>query len=246
MNILLETSPDGSLYIEWLLSGLIWTLTLALSAAFFSFCLGILVGIARNSRNLAVAIAGRAYVQVFRNIPLIVQMFLWYFVLPELLPTTWGDAIKQLAQPWGSFWPALICLSLYSSARVAEQIKAGLASLPIGQREACEALGLTTFQRYQKVQLPQTLRIVIPTLTSEAMGVFKNTSVALTIGLLELTAQAQQINEFTYKTFQAFTAATVCYVLLALSVFTVMTLIERRMHVPGLTPINQPNAKKVK
>ncbi|WP_349975713.1 amino acid ABC transporter permease [Pseudomonas sp. WHRI 8519] len=244
MNILFETSPDGELYIQWLLSGLVWTLTLALSAAFFSFCLGVLVGITRNSRNKPMAIAGRAYVQVFRNIPLIVQMFLWYFVLPELLPVAWGDAIKQLAQPWGSFWPALICLSLYSSSRVAEQVKAGLAALPVGQREACEALGLTTFQRYKKVLIPQTLRIIIPTLTSEAMGVFKNTSVALTIGLVELTAQAQQINEFTYKTFQAFSAATVCYILLALSVYTVMTLIERRMHVPGLTPVHQLNVKK--
>lgn len=246
MNVLLEASPDGSLYIEWLLSGLYWTLALAISAAFFAFCLGVLVGVARNSRNLAAALLGRLYVQVFRNVPLIVQMFLWYFVLPEILPTSWGDAIKQLAPPWGSFWPALICLSLYSSARVAEQIKAGLSALPIGQREACEALGLNTFQRYQKVQIPQTLRIVIPTLTSEAMGVFKNTSVALTIGLLELTAQAQQINEFTYKTFTAFSAATICYVLLALSVFSVMTFIERRMHVPGLTPISQINIKKEK
>ncbi|WP_455883729.1 amino acid ABC transporter permease [Pseudomonas putida] len=239
MNILFERTTDGELYVSWLLSGLYWTLALALSAAFFSFVLGVSVGIARNSRNLLVAILGRLYVQVFRNIPLIVQMFLWYFVAPDLLPSNWGDAVKQLGPPWGSFWPALICLSLYTGARVAEQIKSGLASIPKGQSEACEALGLTTFERYKKVLLPQALRVVIPTLTSEAMGVFKNTSVALTIGLVELTSQAQQINEFTYKTFAAFSAATVCYMALALFVYTVMFLIERAMQVPGMTSLGR-------
>lgn len=244
MNILFETTADGDLYISWLLSGLCWTLALALSAAVFSFVLGILVGVARNSRNLIAAIAGRVYVQLFRNIPLIVQMFLWYFVAPDLLPTSWGDAVKQLGPPWGSFWPALICLSLYTGARVAEQIKSGLASIPCGQREACEALGLTTAERYRKVLLPQALRVVIPTLTSEAMGVFKNTSVALTIGLVELTSQAQQINEFTYKTFAAFSAATVCYMGLAMFVYVVMWGIERAMRVPGMASLGKQSIIK--
>ncbi|BBI43235.1 ABC transporter permease subunit [Pseudomonas syringae] len=118
MNILFETTADGDLYINWLLSGLYWTLGLALSAACLAFILGVSVGIARNSRNLLVAILGRLYVQVFRNVPLIVQMFLWYFVAPDLLPSTWGDAVKQLGPPWGSFWPALICLSLYTGPPV--------------------------------------------------------------------------------------------------------------------------------
>lgn len=244
MNILFEPTADGDLYISWLLSGLYWTLALALSAACLSFILGVSVGIARNSRNIIVAILGRLYVQIFRNIPLIVQMFLWYFVAPDLLPTAWGDAVKQLGPPWGSFWPALICLSLYTGARIAEQIKSGLASIAQGQSEACEALGLSTAERYRKVLLPQALRVVIPTLTSEAMGVFKNTSVALTIGLVELTFQAQQINEFTYQTFAAFSAATVCYMGLALLVYTVMSIVERAMRVPGMTALGKQAIEK--
>ncbi|PWC22754.1 glutamate ABC transporter permease [Brenneria roseae subsp. roseae] len=235
MDILFQTAPDGELYISWLLSGLCWTLALAIFSAMLAFCIGVLVGICRSADSLILNIIGRIYVQVFRNIPLIVQMFLVYFVLPDMLPPSLGDPIKQLGAPWGSFIPALICLSLYTGARIAEQVKAGLLSLPRGQKEASEAIGLNTVQKYMLILLPQALRIIVPTLTSEAMGVFKNTSVALAIGLLELTAQAQQISEFTYETFEAFFAATVCYGVLALIIWTVMTYVERRIYVPGFS-----------
>ncbi|MET5489581.1 amino acid ABC transporter permease [Klebsiella variicola] len=235
MEILLQTAPDGELYLSWIMSGLLWTLTLALSSAVISFGLGVVIGISRSSENLLLNIVGRLYVQLFRNIPLIVQMFLAYFVLPDLLPYALGNAIKQMGPPWGSFVPALICLSLYTGARIAEQVKAGLTSLPRGQKEASDAIGLGVLQRYGSILLPQALRIIMPTLTSEAMGVFKNTSVALTIGLLELTAQAQQISEFTYETFAAFFASTVCYGLLAFIIWGGMSFIERKVYVPGFS-----------
>ncbi len=235
MDILFQAAPDGSLYIIWILSGLIWTLVLAITSACAAFILGVTVGICRSADSIILNVAGRIYVQLFRNIPLIVQMFLAYFVLPDLLPTSLGNAIKQVAPPWGSFVPALICLSLYTGARVAEQVKAGLASLPCGQKEAADAIGLGVFGRYKSILLPQALRIILPTLTSEAMGVFKNTSVALTIGLLELTAQAQQISELTYETFAAFFASTVCYGLLAFAIWLVMSCVERKMYVPGFS-----------
>ncbi|MFY8765692.1 amino acid ABC transporter permease (plasmid) [Klebsiella variicola subsp. variicola] len=245
MDILFQTAPDGELYINWIISGLGWTLMLALSSAVISFLLGVIIGILRSSESIFPALLGRLYVQIFRNVPLIVQMFLAYFVLPDVLPTSMGDAIKQMGPPWGSFLPALICLSLYTGARIAEQVRAGLTSLPRGQREAADAIGLNIFQRYICILLPQALRIIIPTLTSEAMGVFKNTSVALTIGLLELTAQAQQISEFTYETFAAFFASTVCYGLLAFAIWIVMSWIERRMYVPGFSVGQVPVRLKI-
>ena len=238
-DVLFETVQDGDeRYISWLLSGLGWTVSLAVAGWILAFVLGVVIGCGRTTSNRAIASASRLYVEVFRNIPIIVQMFLWYFVLPELLPASWGSAMKQWAPPWGAFVPALIALALYTGARVAEQVKAGIEALPYGQRSAARALGMTELQVYRSILLPQALRIILPTLTSEVMGIFKNTSVALTIGLLELTAQARQINEFTFKTFQAFGAATLLYLGLALCVFVLMHALELQVRIPG----NEPRA----
>lgn len=237
---LFDVTSDGDRYIDWLISGLGWTMALALFGGVIAFTLGVTVGAARTSSNRAVALAGRIYVQVFRNIPVLVQMFIWYFIVPDLLPDRVGAAIKDMSPPWSSFFPALLCLGLYTASRVAEQVRAGIQALPKGQWEAAEALGLTTLQMYRLILLPQALRIIIPTLTSEAMGLFKNTSVALTIGLMELTAQARQVNEFTFKTFESFGAATLIYLAVALVVYQVMELIERIARVPGLRTDSGP------
>ena len=156
---------------------------------------------------------GNLYVEIFRNIPLIVQMFLWFFVVPELLPQALGDWIKQMPPPWGSYVPAVMCLAIFTSVRVAEQVRAGINSLPRGQRMAGIATGLTEAQAYRFVILPQAFRIILPPLTSEFMNVIKNSSVALTIGLLELTGRARAMQEFSFRVFEAFTAATVIYLL---------------------------------
>jgi glutamate/aspartate transport system permease protein len=232
-EVLFEQAPDGQRYIDWLVSGLGWTLALAFFGWWIAFAIGILVGVGRTSSNRVVAAVSRLYVEIFRNIPVLVQMFLWYFVLPELLPTSMGDWIKQLAPPWGAFFPALICLGLYTAARVAEQVRAGIEALPKGQNEAAAALGLTPRQAYRYVIVPQALRLIVPSLTSEVMGIYKNTSVALTIGLLELTAQARQISETTFQTFTAFGAATLIYLALALLAYQLMILIDNAVRIPG-------------
>ncbi len=176
---------------------------------------------------------GNAYVELFRNIPLLVQLFLWFFVIPELLPKAMGTSIKQMPPPWASFWPAVIGLGLFTSARIAEQVRAGIQSLPRGQGMAGTALGLTLPQTYRYVLLPMAFRIIMPPLTSETMNLIKNTSVALTIGLLELTAAARSMQEFTFQVFEAFTAATVIYILVNLVVVTLMRWLERSVSVPG-------------
>jgi len=233
MQFLFEQTGDGSRYIDWLLSGLLCTFSLWLCAGAAAFVIGVVIGSFRTAPPVALRVIGRIYVQIFRNIPLIVQAFLWYFVFPEVIPTVLGTAIKAVSPPWASFIPAVIALSLYTGSRVAEQIRAGINAIPDGQIKAAHALGMGTFQAYRLILLPQAFRITIPTLTSEALGLFKNTSVALTIGLLELTAQAQHINEYTFNTFGAFGSATLFYLLTALVIYQVAALIERWVDIPG-------------
>src|SRR5258708_32115220 len=150
MSLLFETTPDGAeRYLDWVVSGLGWTLFLALGAWTIALIVGTLVGVIRTLPDGILPKIGRVYVETFRNIPLLVQMFFWYFVLPELLPGRVGMAIKQMDPPWGRFGPALICLGLFTSARIAEQVLAGLQALPQGQTQAALALGFARGSMYR-------------------------------------------------------------------------------------------------
>jgi glutamate/aspartate transport system permease protein len=233
-SIYFQTASDGSgTWLNYLVVGLVWTLGTALAAWAIALVIGAIVGTLRTTPSKWIVRAGNAYVEVFRNIPLLVQMFLWFFVLPELLPKDLGDAIKQIPPPWGSYYPAVLCLGIYTSVRVAEQVRAGIQSLPRGQGMAGTALGLTLPQTYRFVLLPMAFRIILPPLTSEFLNVIKNSSVALTIGLLELTGRARAMQEFTFKVFEAFAAATVIYLITNMVVVLLMRMLERRVRVPG-------------
>lgn len=232
-GIFWQLSPDGrGTYLDTLIAGLGWTLATALSAWIIALILGVIVGVIRTTPVRWLRIFGDAWVELFRNVPLLVQMFLWFFVVPELLPESIGTWLKQL--PHSAFYTAVVCLGLYTSARVAEQTRAGIQSLAGGQRMAGIALGLTLPQTYRFVLLPMALRIVLPPLTSEFLNVIKNSAVALTIGLVELTASARSIQEFSFQVFEAFTAATLIYMVLNLIVVTGMRWIEKRVAIPGL------------
>ena len=159
-------------------------------------------------------------------------MFLWYFVVPEFIPPlkAW---IVQTNPANAQFLSAVLCLGLFTSARVAEQVRAGIQSLPRGQRMAGMAVGLTQLQVYRFVLLPMAFRIVIPPLTSETMNLIKNSSIALTIGLAELTFRSREMGEYTFHFFEAFTAATLVYVVIAMTANRVMAVVEKRVAVPG-------------
>lgn len=233
--VFLQPSADGSgTYLDTLISGFGWTVSVALIAWAVALVLGIGVGVARTLPHAGIRRAAILWVDVFRNVPLLVQIFVWYFVVPELLPAAWGTAIKKVPPPWGAFLPATLGLALFTSARVAEQVRAGLESLPRGQRDAAIAMGLTLPQAYRFVLLPVALRIVIPPLTSEFLNTIKNSSVALTVGLIEVTAAARAIQEYSFQVFEAFTAATIIYVTLNLLVVRLMRVLERRLAVPAL------------
>lgn len=233
--IFLAAEPGGTgTYLKYLIVGLGWTLVTALAAWIIALAIGAAVGTLRTTPMPWVVRLGNAYVEVFRNVPLIVQMFLWFFVAPELVPKGLGDWIKQMPPPWGSYIPAVLCLGIFTSVRIAEQVKAGILSLPRGQRMAGTAMGLTEVQTYRHVILPQAFRIILPPLTSESMNIIKNSSVALTIGLLELTGRARAMQEFSFRVFEAFSAATLIYLLTNLVVVLLMRALERKVRVPGL------------
>ncbi len=220
-------------YLGFLIAGVQTTIVLALTAWVIAFFLGSLLGVMRTLPARVPQTIATVYVEVFRGIPLLVWFFLWFFVVPELLPREWGRWLKRdLPDP--EFWTAVFALGLYTACRVAEQVRAGIQAIPRGQVMAAAASGMNGPQVYRYILLPLAYRRIVPVLTSEFMTIFKNSSLALTIGVMELTAQARQIESFTFQGFEAFTAATVLYVLITLTVTVIMHQVERRSRVPGL------------
>ena len=231
-NVFWQMSPDGThTYLETLLAGLGWTVATALSAWVMALILGIAVGVVRTLPQRALRALGNAYVELFRNIPLLVQMFLWFFVLPELLPTPVGDWLKAL--PEAPFVTAVVCLGFFTSARVAVQVSAGIDALSGGQRSAAIALGLSLGQVYRLVLLPLSFRIILPPLTSESMNLLKNSSVAFAVSIAELTMFAMQAQEETSRGIEIYLAVTALYALSAFAVNRVFAFIEKKARIPG-------------
>ncbi|BAF87924.1 glutamate/aspartate transport system permease protein 2 [Azorhizobium caulinodans ORS 571] len=234
-SVFLDLSSDGvHSYLYNLGLGVLWTLGLTGATAAGALVFGSILGVFRTTRAPVLNAIGATYVEIFRNIPLLVQMFLWYFVLPEVLPKAIGQAIKGMPAPWNAFVPALLCLTFYGSARIGEQMRSGIQSLPRGQLQAALALGLTPVMAYRHVVLPEAFRLMIPPLTSEFMAIVKYSSVAMTIGLLELTGQARAMQEASFHIFEAFSAATVGYLVINGCIVLAMRWLERRLAVPGL------------
>ena len=232
-GVFLQTVPSGeTTYLGWLAQGMRWTLEVGLSAWALALLVGTFFGILKTAPGRWARAAAGVYVELFRNIPLLVQLFLWFFVFPELLPRSWSLAIKQMSPISGQLCFGII--GLFTSARVCEQVRAGIESLPHGQRAAALALGLTLSQTYRKVLLPQVFRIILPPLTSEFLNIFKNSAVVSVLGLLELSAQARQLVEYTGHAYESFAAATLGYILINGLVMVGMRLLEQRYRLPGL------------
>ncbi|MBA2690564.1 MAG: amino acid ABC transporter permease [Burkholderiales bacterium] len=239
-SVFLSPTPSGdSTYLGWLLLGLKWTVALSLSAWIIALLLGTLLGVLRTAPVAWLAKVAGAYVEIFRNIPLLVQLFIWYFVLPELLPASVGDAFKQMNPLMQQFIAGVVCLGLFTAARVCEQVRAGINALGSGQKNAALAVGLSLPQAYCFVLLPMAFRLIVPPLTSEVLNVFKNSAVASTIGLIELSRQAQQLVDYTAQPYEAFIAVTLLYFVLNFAIMFLMRWVENRTRVSGL--IGQAN-----
>jgi len=188
--------------------------------------MGSLMGIARTTPSRPWVFVGNAWTELFRNIPLLVQIFLWYHVVPAFFP-----ALKSVP----GFVLVVLALGFFTSARVAEQVRSGIQALPRGQRYAGMALGFTTAQTYRYVLLPMAFRIIWPPLTSESMNLLKNSSVAFAVSIAELTMYAMQVQEETSRGIEVYLAVTALYAASAFAVNRVMAYVERRLHIPGLT-----------
>lgn len=219
-------------YWQLLASGLGWTLLLSLSAWFLALTLALVIGVARTLPQRIIRWPAAVFVHCFRNVPLLVQVFLWFYVVPELLPQALGMAIKQAPPVAGQFLTMLLALTLFTAAKAAELVRSGVEAVPPGQKQAALAMGFSLRDSYRHVVLPQALRLILPPLTSDFMNVFKNSAAALTIGLLELTGRTRQFGEFSAQPFEAFMAATLIYMGITWCVVHLMRHLEKRLQLP--------------
>ncbi|MBZ3695142.1 amino acid ABC transporter permease [Phyllobacterium calauticae] len=226
-QFLWDDRGDGVTYFQWMLSAWGYTVAVAATSLVIALVFGIVIGTLRTlSGHRVISAFAAGWVELFRNIPILVQLFIWFFVISELVP-----GMRSVP----GFVLACCALGFFTSARIAEQIRAGIQALPTGQRNAAYAVGFTQFQTYRYVILPQTFRIIIPPLTSEAMNIVKNSSVAFAVSIPELISFAMQTQEETSRGVEVYLAATVLYAVTALVVNRVMAFMERRMRIPGLT-----------
>ncbi|WP_119152990.1 amino acid ABC transporter permease [Caldimonas tepidiphila] len=223
-QVFLLDTGGGETYLDWMLSAWGWTLSVAASAWVIALVAGALIGTLRTVPNRGLGLLATAWVELFRNIPLLVQIFLWYHVLPALFPVLRGLS---------TFVLVVFALGFFTSARVAEQVRAGIQSLPRGQTMAGLAMGLTLPQTYRHVILPMAFRIIVPPLTSESMNIIKNSSVAFAVSISELTLFAMQAQEETSRGIEVYLGVTSLYMVSAFAVNRVMAFIEARVRVPG-------------
>lgn len=224
-QVFLNDDGSGRTYLQWMFNAWGWTLAVAACSWVVAMVVGAFVGTLRTLTNSPwVSRLANVWVELFRNIPLLVQIFLWYFVVPKIFP---------VMQQVPSFWLVVFALGFFTSARIAEQVRAGVQALPRGQRDAGMAMGLTTAQTYRYVLLPMAFRIILPPLTSESMNVLKNSSVAFAVSIAELTMFAMQAQEETSRGIEVYLAVTFLYAISAFAVNRAMAFVERRVQIPG-------------
>jgi len=216
---------------NWLLQGLLTTLGISVLAWVLAVALGISSGAMRTVPWKPLRALATFYVEFFRNVPLLVWMFFWYFGVPPLLPR---GAREWLFNHGAEFWAGMFALGVYHGARMSEVIRAGIQSIPATQLEAALSTGLTVGQAYRLILVPIAVRLIIPPLTNESLNLLKNSSLALTISVAELTFQTRQIETYTAKAIEALTAGTIIYLVLCVGIAAIMARVERRFAIPGL------------
>ena len=216
-------------YKQLLIDGFIMTLKLSIIGIFFAFLIGSILGLARVSKNFFISLIATYYIEFFRNIPLIVQMFFIYFsfTLTDTFPflETFGNSIG--IENHNEFFSALLALITYTSTYIAEAIRGGIQSLPKGQMEAAKTLGMNYVQAMHHIVFPQSIKIVWGPITSQFINLIKNSSLAMTIGVAELTFQTQEIDSLTFRGFEAATAVTLLYLFLTLATSLIMMLVDK-------------------
>jgi polar amino acid transport system permease protein len=213
-------------YYDWLVSGVYLTIQLSAVSIVLAFVLGLLIAVMRMSSVKPVKWLALGYLEFFRNTPLLVQIFFWYFGSYKILPESVNEWLNSTNF---EFAAAVIALTIYTSAFIAEDIRSGVMSIPKEQMEASRSAGFSYLRSMQYIILPQAVRITIPPLIGQFLNLTKNSSLAMTIGVAELTYQARQVEAYTFKGFEAFTAATLVYVALSFIITALVTLYSRKV-----------------
>ncbi len=232
-SVFLQPANARETYLDWLLAGMWTTIQMGVLGWILAFTLGSLLGVMRTLPNRLLSGIATVYVEIVRNVPLIVQLFIWYYVAPKILPDAWRSWLFAQSPATTAFVTATIGLGVFTAARVCEQVRAGIESLPSGLRNAALSMGFTLPQAYRYVLLPVSYRLIVPPMTSEMLSIFKNSSIAATVGVLELFARARQLNDYTARGYESFIAVILCYFAINAVVMIAMTLVEKRTRLPG-------------
>lgn len=211
--------------LHWLLSGLLITVQLAIGAWLLAFTVAVLLAVIRATAWRPAELFVAAYVEIHQNIPLLVQVLFWYFAVPELLPES---ARMWLNERNSEFILALLSLGFCFAAYMSEAIRSGLRAVPRTQYEAGRVFGFGYLATMRYVVVPQALRVATPPLVNYSLLLFKNTSIAMAIGVHELTYQSRQIESDTFRTFEVFAVATVIYIAISFVIMGLGTWYERR------------------
>ena len=220
-------------YFDWLVSGLKTTLQLSAISILLAFSLGLIIALMRMTQFRPVRWFAYAYLEFFRNTPLLIQLFFWYFASYKLLPQIIND---YLATTNFEFTAAVIALTVYTSAFIAEDVRSGVRSIPKEQMEAARSFGFSYVRAMRYVILPQATRIIIYPLITQFLNLTKNSSLAMTIGVAELTYQARQVESYTFKGYEAFTAETIIYLAISLVISLVVSLYGKAVRIPTKGP----------
>lgn len=213
-------------YFGWLMDGFLVTLQISALSLFFALILGTGIAVLRLSHVKPLVWISALYTEFFRNTPLLVQILFWYFGSDAILPEFAKDWLYQQNI---EFAAGVIALSIYTSAFIAEEIRSGIGSIPRTQMEASRACGLGFLQSMRYVILPQAFRIIIPPLISQALNLFKNSSLCMVIGVGELTYMARQIESHTARVFEPFTISTLLYLAVSILVSFILTQYNKRV-----------------
>ncbi|MEJ2898229.1 amino acid ABC transporter permease [Acinetobacter sp. NS-4] len=235
-GVLLQSTGVGdTTYLNWIVTGLGWLLVIAVVAWSIAMVLGSILGIMRTLPSKTARGIGTAYVTIFRNVPLLIQLFIWFYVVPNFLPAPiklWW--MNDLGANTTALISASVGLGLFTAARVCEQVRTGIEALPVGQVNAGYAMGFSTAQLYRYVILPQSFRMILPPLSSELTNCVKNTSIASLVGVAEIISQMKTISEYTQNTIEIYTFVTIIFIVINFCLIQAMNMLEKRLRVPGL------------
>ncbi len=232
-SVFLQPANGRETYLDWLLAGMWTTVQMGTLGWVIAFVLGSVLGVMRTVPNRFLSSIAVTYVEIVRNVPLIVQLFLWYYVVPKFLPDAWRSWLFAQPPATTAFVTATIGLGVFTAARVCEQVRAGIESLPTGLRNAALSMGFTLPQTYRYILLPVSYRLIVPPMTSEMLSIFKNSSIAATVGVFELFARARQLNDYTARGYESFIAVILCYFAINAVVMIIMSVVEHKSKLPG-------------